>query len=107
MKALIDAQASGLWLLALLLAASLGYNLRPWLSNPAAELRAITPRGDLAADEQNTIAIFIRPVRRWCLSLRPSRSSTRGPGGSIKPGRAQVRALSGIKMERGDQLPCH
>ncbi len=45
-------------LLALLLAASLGYNLRPWLANPGAEPRPVAARGDLADDEKTTIAIF-------------------------------------------------
>jgi S1-C subfamily serine protease len=45
-------------LLLLLLAVSLGYNLRPWLAQPDAEPRTVTPRGDLAADEQSTIEIF-------------------------------------------------
>ncbi|MDQ6999521.1 MAG: trypsin-like peptidase domain-containing protein [Mariprofundus sp.] len=48
----------GLLILVVLLAASLGYNLRPWLSHPDAEPRTVMPRGDLAQDEQTTISIF-------------------------------------------------
>jgi len=47
-----------LLVLLLLLAASLGYNLRPWLSQPDATPRTVTPRGDLAQDEKTTISIF-------------------------------------------------
>jgi len=45
-------------LLALLLAASLGYNLRPWLSRPDTESRTVAARGNLADDEKTTISIF-------------------------------------------------
>jgi len=47
-----------LLLLSLLLAASLGYNLHPWLSPPDATPRAVAPRGNLADDEKTTISIF-------------------------------------------------
>ncbi len=47
-------------LAALLLAAWAGYWLRPWLAAPPPEPRLVTPRGDLAADEQSTIALFRR-----------------------------------------------
>jgi len=47
-----------LLLLSLLLAASLGYNLHPWLSRPDATPRAVAPRGNLADDEKTTISIF-------------------------------------------------
>lgn len=49
-------------LLALVLLAGigLGYWMRPWLLTPDAAPRPVTPRGDLAADERATIALFER-----------------------------------------------
>lgn len=44
--------------LLVLVAAATGYWLRPMLISPEAEPRTVTPRGNLAEDEQTAIAIF-------------------------------------------------
>ena len=47
-------------LLVLLLLACIGFGfwVRPWLVQPDASPRIVTPRGDLAADEQGTIRLY-------------------------------------------------
>ncbi|RMH61869.1 MAG: PDZ domain-containing protein [Zetaproteobacteria bacterium] len=45
-------------LAALLLGGVAGFFLRPWLQSPSPVPRPVVPRGDLAADERSTIALF-------------------------------------------------
>jgi len=45
-------------MLLVLLSVSLGYNLKPWFSQPEGKPRMVVPRGDLAGDEETTISIF-------------------------------------------------